>query len=137
MELINSHNDMVTTSSCSGRLSVFIEGTKSHNGLQKSGGKGEGGRWLYVTHDVNEVRGWLDKINPDSFTFAQEDFTHLIGDSVSGKRLALYKYEPFILHVKCRDFAVASQTIQHGHELWFQGKWYRVYTLLPFESISN
>lgn len=109
MELINSHNDMVTTSSCSGRLSVFIEGTKSHNGLQKSGGKGEGGRWLYVTHDVNEVRGWLDKINPDSFTFAQEDFTHLIGDSVSGKRLALYKYEPFILHVKCRDFAVASK----------------------------
>lgn len=109
MDLVNSHNDMVTTSSCSGRLSVFVEGTKKHNGLQKSGGKGEGGRWLFVTHESEEVRGWIEKVDPSAFALDQNDFEHKFGDSVSGKRLVLYKYEPFILHVKCRDFPTASK----------------------------
>lgn len=109
MDLINSHSDMVTTSSCSGRLSVFLEGDKKHNGVQKSGGKGEGGRWLYVTHKCDEVTGWIDKIDRESYTFVQDGFENAIKDPVSSNRLVLYKYEPFILHVKCRDFAMASK----------------------------
>ncbi|QLL33662.1 hypothetical protein HG536_0E05730 [Torulaspora globosa] len=109
MDLINSHSDMVTTSSCSGRLSIFLEGTKQHNGVQKSGGKGEGGRWLYVTHNCDEVTGWLDKIDPESYCYVQDDLLSAAKDSDSSKRLLLYKYEPFILHVKCRDFAMASK----------------------------
>lgn len=109
MNLINSHSDMVTTSSCSGRLSVFIEGSKVRNGLQKSGGKGEGGRWLFVTHESTEVDGWLGKIDANAFKLVPEGFTDAIESSGPSQRLVLYKYEPFILHVKCRDFAVASK----------------------------
>ncbi|CCK70064.1 tRNA methyltransferase TYW3 KNAG_0D03180 [Huiozyma naganishii CBS 8797] len=98
IHLINSHEDMVTTSSCSGRLSVFAEGSKDVK--SKIGGKGDGGKWLFVTHDKNAVSDWTSQFN---FTVAKDMRT----DSTT--RYILYKYEPFILHVKCRDFASASQ----------------------------
>ncbi|SCU90272.1 LANO_0D08174g1_1 [Lachancea nothofagi CBS 11611] len=105
MKLINSHKDMVTTSSCSGRLSVFVEGNKLHNDGLKSGGKGEGGKWLFVTHDRDQVRNWDHRITePVVYN------TDLGGAPLdSSTRYILYKYEPFILHVKCRDFQSASK----------------------------
>jgi tRNA wybutosine-synthesizing protein 3 len=64
---INALPGLVTTSSCAGRISVFLEGRKKHQPQQQaednsqnqsqsqrqfasSGGKGAG-RWLYVSHD--------------------------------------------------------------------------------------
>lgn len=105
IDLINCHNDMVTTSSCSGRVSVFIEGTKLHNGKIKSGGKGEGGRWLFVTHNHQEVPNWMDKLDLDDTKVLETNDKSLNEDT----RLVLYKFEPFILHVKCRDFNIASK----------------------------
>lgn len=106
MALINSHKDMVTTSSCSGRLSVFAEGNKAlDNDTVKVGGKGEGGKWLYVTHDKNQIMGWLSKV--EDYTIRTDDASER-NQIVSSNRLLLYKYEPFILHVKCRDFETAA-----------------------------
>lgn len=62
---INSQEGLVTTSSCAGRVAVFLEGgvsrTEGGEGdedaaaaattVASSGGKGGGGRWLYVSHD--------------------------------------------------------------------------------------
>lgn len=71
---INEFEGCVTTSSCAGRVSVFLEGRKgisTSTGLDDEdggedaeevrestsaktasiGGKGAGGRWLYVSHD--------------------------------------------------------------------------------------
>lgn len=109
MNLINSHKDMVTTSSCSGRVSVFIEGDKQHKGSVKPGGKGEGGRWLFVTHDVDDVIGWLNEITSENVEFYSPDIQDNTKDFEGSERLVLYKYEPFILHVKCRDFVAASK----------------------------
>ena len=55
---INALPGLVTTSSCAGRISVFLEGRKKTPADQQepqrqfvpSGGKGAG-RWLYVSHD--------------------------------------------------------------------------------------
>ena len=55
---INRIDGLVTTSSCSGRISVFLEGRKTsatNTGLQEEslagpGGKG-GGSWLFTSHD--------------------------------------------------------------------------------------
>ncbi|KAJ6122162.1 hypothetical protein N7512_004627 [Penicillium capsulatum] len=57
---INALPGLVTTSSCAGRISVFLEGHKKTDPTQQepesqrqfaaSGGKGTG-RWLYVSHD--------------------------------------------------------------------------------------
>lgn len=64
---INGLDGIVTTSSCAGRISVFLEGSKEHSESAKAGdaeapedeslqatvpgGKGRGGRWLFVSHD--------------------------------------------------------------------------------------
>ncbi|SMN20371.1 similar to Saccharomyces cerevisiae YGL050W TYW3 tRNA methyltransferase required for synthesis of wybutosine [Maudiozyma saulgeensis] len=123
MELINSHKDMVTTSSCSGRVSVFVEGTKHYNEEIKVGGKGQGGRWLFVSHDETNVVGWLDRLEQDSMA---ENIIVNIGnvEDVSkfdgSHRYILYKYEPFILHVKCRDFDVASKLYNTAMDCGFR-----------------
>ena len=71
---INKLDGFVTTSSCAGRISVFVEGKKKNEDRQVdedaandiegrgqssqdketiagTGGKGGGGKWLYVSHD--------------------------------------------------------------------------------------
>ena len=62
-EEINSQEGLVTTSSCAGRVAVFLEGGASASKTEddgeedaattvaSTGGKGGGGRWLYVSHD--------------------------------------------------------------------------------------
>ncbi|KOG99460.1 tRNA methyltransferase TYW3 [Saccharomyces eubayanus] len=110
IELINTSDDMVTTSSCSGRVSVFLEGTKSYNGEVKIGGKGQGGKWLYVTHDHEKVVGWLDELMSKNEYALETCGKHIPSEQITGTtRYILYKYEPFILHVKCRDFQIASK----------------------------
>lgn len=109
IDLINSHNDMVTTSSCSGRVSVFVEGTKFHKGKIKTGGKGEGGKWLFVTHDSKDVTNWLDRIKGENLKYFGPDENVELESVHEDTRLVLYKFEPFILHVKCRDFVTASK----------------------------
>lgn len=67
---INALPGLVTTSSCSGRISVFLEGRKKQNDHQQdqrqfapSGGKGAG-KWLYVSHDPLNGR-WTGRDNDD------------------------------------------------------------------------
>ncbi|KAG0659019.1 tRNA methyltransferase tyw3 [Maudiozyma exigua] len=112
MDLINSNSDMVTTSSCSGRISVFAEGTKNSNPEVKVGGKGEGGRWIFVSHDSKSVNGWLDNLLDKLDEHSIFINTNIVGDVSlfdGSTRYILYKYEPFILHVKCRNFETASK----------------------------
>ena len=64
---INCMEGLVTTSSCAGRISVFLEGSKDEaykEGLERlkgqpivPGGKGNGGRWLFVSHDPVQLLG--------------------------------------------------------------------------------
>jgi tRNA wybutosine-synthesizing protein 3 len=86
---INALDGFVTTSSCAGRVSVFVEGNK------KAGGKGGGGAWLFVSHDPVVID-------------ANEDARALLGmgDSVSVEaeqhgiskdmRLVHFKFEPMV-----------------------------------------
>lgn len=65
---INVYDGFITTSSCAGRISVFLEGKKisaisqSVSGGRRPGesfagpgGKGGGGRWLFISHDPVNV----------------------------------------------------------------------------------
>jgi tRNA wybutosine-synthesizing protein 3 len=57
---INVLDTLVTTSSCAGRIAVYLEGKKKGNAVAEiepaeaanagAGGKG-GGRWLFISHD--------------------------------------------------------------------------------------
>lgn len=105
IDTINSHPDMVTTSSCSGRVSVFLEGVKHSETVNRSiGAKGHEGRWLFVTHDPSELPGW----------FISLDLDHSTGDfqTDEGTRYILFKFEPLILHIKCRNTDMANKVYQ-------------------------
>lgn len=111
IDKINEHKDMVTTSSCSGRVSVFLEGTKlSSKGTEKLGGKGAGGKWLYITHDPEFTKEWWSKVKEH-----KEEY-----DQTSVKRYILYKFEPMILHVKCRDQETANKLYSQAMSCGFR-----------------
>lgn len=96
---INTLEGLVTTSSCSGRISVFLEGRKADpteaNSQDESpagpGGKGGGGLWLYISHDP--ITTPLDE-SPDFMTM----FGLLKGGPGDGSscRYIHLKFEPMV-----------------------------------------
>jgi len=96
INLINSHCDMVTTSSCSGRVSVYLEGTQSKLVL-----KGNEGKWIFVTHDTSNLANWFKSID--------FHYVHEYPTSSYESRSILYKFEALILHVKCRNQVTANK----------------------------
>lgn len=104
IDLINSNHDMVTTSSCSGRVSVYKEGYKDTSGGPIAVvSKGYEGSWIFITHDIQDLEGWYKKIDFRYYKRAN------IAESLSEKnRYILFKFEPLILHVKCRDASTAN-----------------------------
>ncbi|KAJ6095273.1 hypothetical protein N7486_006019 [Penicillium sp. IBT 16267x] len=113
---INALPGLVTTSSCAGRISVFLEGRKksttsvqdeqvpaqTQRQFAPSGGKGTG-RWLYVSHDPFV----LPEINVSSSETGlfplHERFGLVPGDGKPPARKALqlvrFHFEPLILHI--------------------------------------
>ena len=74
IDRINALDGLVTTSSCAGRVSVFLEGRKQGLHINSTrdggeddaeregqvavpGGKGMGGRWLFVSHEMVRIAG--------------------------------------------------------------------------------
>ncbi|KAJ2994974.1 hypothetical protein HDV02_001148 [Globomyces sp. JEL0801] len=74
MELINATKDYKTTSSCSGRISVFVE-----KGTEK-------GFWAFVSHERVPTIKFTQNIVYD-------------GDIPENLPLVSFKFEPFILHI--------------------------------------
>ncbi|KAL7800039.1 methyltransferase TYW3 domain-containing protein [Trichoderma ceciliae] len=106
---INTADGFVTTSSCAGRASVFLEGRKTKSGdgenseseqVARVGGKGAGGTWLYVSHDARADGGeaYLDWMRELGLSDAA-DVLEIPHDGRTERRLIHFKFEPMILHV--------------------------------------
>jgi len=159
---LNTHADVVTTSSCSGRISVFLEGTKkpkpetyddgsnhNHNYVDHDhnddgqlqdvhpadevvvapgekassrpnagvGGKGDGGRWLFVSHDLVDITRPIisdaeiaDKVmerNADQ-VFGCNEFELTVTT-----RFVHFKFEPMVsfLRFLLQSFATSSMSL--------------------------
>ena len=105
---INRLPQFVTTSSCSGRISVYLEGSKGDGHVDESavpaeggvkatiagtGGKGGGGRWLYVSHDPVDLKTAGDLSKLVGLKVAQGG----VGDGMrGGQRLIRLKFEPLV-----------------------------------------
>lgn len=110
INIINRNSDLVTTSSCSGRVSVFLEGAGS-------GGKGGGGRWLFVSHeplDLEMKRSWTETFGLHR---TAEDGKSGVPAQV---RHAHLKFEPMILHVLCRSSTVADKLLKCAQAAGFR-----------------
>lgn len=99
---INALDGFVTTSSCAGRIAVYLDGwqQKAHdddeaNGTASSGGKG-GGEWLYVSHDPldiddAEAKGGLLKLYGMESTMPPSTPSKL-----DGIRFVHFRFEPMV-----------------------------------------
>ncbi|KAJ0409019.1 hypothetical protein ATCC90586_005203 [Pythium insidiosum] len=106
---INEHPHYVTSSSCSGRIALFC-GVGA--GGDESGGDHhvitKGGKWLVAEHatvTLPQVRAALALAAQPA-----PEQEH----PLNSQRLVLFKHEPFILHVVCRDVDAAQALLQCG-----------------------
>jgi len=76
----------VTTSSCSGRVSVYWEGPED---------KKRSGKWLFVSHDKIDPAALRDQIGP----IPQEE------------GLTMFRFEGFVVHVEARELDSARELL--------------------------
>lgn len=81
---INASPDYVTTSSCAGRIAVYLEGSK---------GAKAGGKWLFTSHDPVELPGGDGKVFELFGLQARRSETP--PDTVTA-RFVHFKYEPMV-----------------------------------------
>lgn len=101
LDALNSHPDLFTTSSCSGRVSVLAQPPRHEGqgeGAPKPKKKAQGGGWVYVSHDPAD---------PDAVV------EQLFGGSGSGGSAdeLVFRFEPMIVAVECRDAAAAAALV--------------------------
>lgn len=112
---INQQSGFVTTSSCAGRVSVFLEGRRvadtegEDERVAGVGGKGAGGAWLFVSHDPVPDKGdgstdWSSLFGLQESTEAQETT-----GEVKERRLVHFKYEAMV----SRNCAVSRIAKRH------------------------
>ncbi|CZT00977.1 related to DUF207 domain protein [Rhynchosporium agropyri] len=177
---INALEGCVTTSSCAGRISVFLEGKrklKGAGGVERGieageeggdrgeeegvegkresgenertataagvGGKGGGGRWLFVSHDPVAIRKGLERSGSESGSGegrkscgGKDSWTELMGmqrlegrdeevqalmeSSRSEKRLVHFKFEPMILHILTASLQQAQLVLSAALQAGFR-----------------
>ncbi|KAJ5612155.1 hypothetical protein N7510_005349 [Penicillium lagena] len=127
---INALPGLVTTSSCAGRISVFLEGRKkqqqpqpqtlqpqedeSQRQFTPSGGKGAG-RWLYVSHDplVQPEGQGQDQSLPLHALFGMRPGNGKppLRKSDQALRLVRFSFEPLILHIMTATLSHAQPVL--------------------------
>ncbi|OCL15452.1 hypothetical protein AOQ84DRAFT_278933 [Glonium stellatum] len=121
IEEINHYDGLVTTSSCAGRISVFLEGRKKDiSGTEKPdgkdaslagpGGKG-GGAWLFISHSPVAIpKSTSESIFLSTFGLEspskEEDLDH-----EEGRRYIHIKFEAMILHILAASLEDAQRTL--------------------------
>lgn len=103
---LNARDGLVTTSSCAGRVSVYLEGQRKKDddgddgggavrGTAAVGGKG-GGEWLFVSHDpLGEGEGWRGVFGFEGGGERGEEGRAGEGGKGEG-RLIHFKFEPMV-----------------------------------------
>lgn len=128
---INHIDSLVTTSSCSGRISVFLEGQK-HDSQQTAGeseertayasqgGKGGGGRWLYVSHQPVLSLG-NDEDDETSLMSLFNLRTRGLKREMHGtNRFVHLKFEPMILHILVATLPEAQKVLAAAQQAGFR-----------------
>ena len=101
----------MTTSSCAGRVSVFLEGRKKGGRIRDGGkrdgdmdgqsavpgGKGMGGRWLFVSHEPVDLRRSRDSLSGLlGLKHSSEERSRMVDREPHGLRLARFQFEPMV-----------------------------------------
>ncbi|KAK5807376.1 hypothetical protein VI817_001634 [Penicillium citrinum] len=123
---INALPGLVTTSSCAGRISVFLEGRRDGGSVSRqlesqqdgeqddqrvfapSGGKGAG-RWLYVSHDPFPEN--CSTSLHEAFGLVPGDGKPPVPKADRALRLVRFHYDPLILHIMAATLTHANPVL--------------------------
>ena len=115
--LINSHDEYVTTSSCSGRVALFDPGVADSNEEDedreaskkstKLSGKGRG-QWRFVTHDVLSDLG--SQLVAALEEAVRERSQHISTNNHSS--ILTLKYEPPLLHIAAASLPAGQKMLK-------------------------
>lgn len=127
---INGIEGCVTTSSCAGRVSVFLEGKKNADGEDPGdkgeraevkaagvGGKGGGGRWLFVSHDAVEVESyggkgsWVELMGMQRIQGGEGELQKELR-RVTERRLVHFKFEPMVYSSLYGDYDASLRMLR-------------------------
>jgi tRNA wybutosine-synthesizing protein 3 len=111
---INGFDGIVTTSSCSGRISIFLEGRKSDGNASNlpeegevsragPGGKGGGGTWLFISHDPVEV---------PTASFPTDFISKFGLQKASGEELNRYGVKRRFIHLKFEPMVRSTHSVR-------------------------
>ena len=89
VELLNTHPDYVTTSSCSGRISCHVVDEAAN----------KGGRWAYISHSLDDPHHIVSQLLADVGSDENPD---------QAQTSTNFKFEPFVLHCECRSLVAAT-----------------------------
>ncbi|KAF2083206.1 hypothetical protein K490DRAFT_70042 [Saccharata proteae CBS 121410] len=130
---INAIDGLVTTSSCSGRLSVFLEGKRKtatadlageaidqERELAGPGGKGGGGQWLFVSHDPLEVPANAPSSHFQTLFGMDTELSASQIHPFSARRLVHLKFEAMILHLLTASLDDAQRLLSAALQAGFR-----------------
>uniref|UniRef100_A0A0E0LL90 tRNA wybutosine-synthesizing protein 2/3/4 n=1 Tax=Oryza punctata TaxID=4537 RepID=A0A0E0LL90_ORYPU len=105
LDVLNSHPDLFTTSSCSGRVSVLAQPPPPPQQQAELGGaktkkKARGGGWVYISHDPADPEALVEVL-----------FGGKEGGGPGGGDELVFRFEPMIVAVECRDAAAAAALV--------------------------
>lgn len=118
LDALNSHPGLFTTSSCSGRISVLAQPSpQSQPGNPKPKKKARGGGWVYVSHDPADPDAVVELL-----------FGRRGGGGGEGGEELVFRFEPMIVAVECRDAAAAAALVAAAVGAGFRESGERVWT---------
>ncbi|GAB2301081.1 hypothetical protein Dimus_035115 [Dionaea muscipula] len=98
LKTLNHHSSYFTTSSCSGRISIFSHPTTTAAVPKPK--KSKGGSWIYITHEPADPNSVISMLFPTILS-TQSEPTHPPSELV-------FRFEPFIVAVECKDVGSAQ-----------------------------
>ena len=110
---ICASEDFFTTSSCSGRVSVFADRSAVDAREER-----KGGTWAYVSHDPANAREVIEAVGAHEGADADD------GDGGDGERserpTLVLRFEPFILAVEARDLERGAAFVRMARECGYR-----------------
>ncbi|XP_052201348.1 tRNA wybutosine-synthesizing protein 2/3/4 isoform X2 [Diospyros lotus] len=98
LRTINCHPSFFTTSSCSGRISIF-----SHSSAAAKKKASKGGQWVFITHDPADPDSVLNLLFPPNSLGSPSPQPHLSN--------LVFRFEPLIIAVEAKDVSSAQSFV--------------------------
>ncbi|KAI9293255.1 hypothetical protein K502DRAFT_325414 [Neoconidiobolus thromboides FSU 785] len=129
MDVLNSHKDYVTTSSCSGRIAIYCDPIVTADSSEEADLSGTtpkgGGYWLMVTHDkidmeqIKQDSQSIELLLPNVKLVDNPNKEYEISRCLKS-RFVWFKFEPMVLHVQARDTSSGKELLETSLALGFR-----------------